>query len=73
MEITINGTRCITCRHYSQYYELGDYTKFYPCDAGYCNRKHKTIQPGGGCDRYEERSNVKTGAEIKANRNGIKT
>ncbi len=63
MLIDISGSRCISCRKYTQYYTQKQGTnELQPINCGYCGQRQCTTKPGNRCKHYQERGNV--GARI---------
>ncbi len=58
MKIEIIGSRCVTCRRYSQYYRINWKGEFEAIDCGYCGEKSKNVRPGDRCNCYEEKTNI---------------
>jgi len=69
MRIEINGSRCITCQKYTQYYQKSitptNYGDMIPIDCGFCGHKGKSVRPGDRCSYYHERSNVGAVVPVK--------
>ncbi len=63
MKIEIIGSRCATCRKYSQYYHQNYNGIFEAIDCGYCGERSRNTRPGDRCGRYEERSNIMSVAD----------
>lgn len=58
MKIKIDGSRCVSCYKYSQYYQLNFNREFEAIDCGYCGIKQCRTRPGNRCKKYQERSNI---------------
>lgn len=61
MKIKISGSRCITCRKYTQYYQktLMDENLYEAIDCGYCGQNSRNTRPGNRCKKYKEAGDVK--------------
>lgn len=59
MKIEITGSRCVTCRCYTQYYQHSGKGEYEAIDCGYCGWKAKNMRPGDRCKDYCERPNVR--------------
>lgn len=59
MLIDITGSRCISCRHYTQHYrkDLRD-GDMLPTNYGFCGYRQCCTNPGRRCKHYMERSNT---------------
>ncbi|MEG0378389.1 MAG: hypothetical protein RR614_07910 [Eubacterium sp.] len=64
MKIEITGSRCITCRTYSQYYSRTWDGGFDPINCGYCGMRQCNTQPGNRCKYYQEKSNIAGGFPV---------
>ena len=58
MKIEIIGSRCATCKRYTQYYRLNAQMKFEAIDCGYCGEKSRNVRPWDRCSGDMEKSNV---------------
>ena len=59
MLIEIEGSRCVSCRRYTQYYaqKLGT-NELQAINCGFCGQLQRTTRPGNRCKHYQERSNL---------------
>lgn len=58
MLVNVSGNRCISCKKFTQYYELDFKNEFQRIDCGYCGQKSKTVRPGDKCKMYKEAGNI---------------
>lgn len=61
MLIEIDGSRCISCTRYTQYYAIFSHRKgkdLQAIDCGYCAQLRRTTRPGNRCKHYQEKGNL---------------
>ncbi len=58
MKIEIEGSRCISCYKYTQYYKNTIERGFEAIDCGFCGNRQCTTRPGNRCKEYKEKSNL---------------
>lgn len=57
MQIKIDGSKCVTCKQYNQYYTVNN-GAFEAIDCGYCYQKQCRTRPWNRCKEYREKSNI---------------
>ncbi len=57
MQVEISGSRCVSCRYYTQHYAKPTPDKTVAIDHGFCGYMQQGTRPGNRCKHYAERPN----------------